>query len=547
MKLIELAKKNLQEYISVKETLELISTTQQTPLSYVATFLISQSFETNVPTYDADKYYSIHSNDDWNWGVFQYTNSILSNLADNEIYKDAFTFSGNDLPENLENTYWKRKELYNLELIKNLSIDFYFRVQDIKIIAQHTSYDSKSFDSKEFFSDIDVRKLLKNGISSYMLGSAEKYNLIDDFVLSSLGFFECNFDKGFEIKRDDLEKLFFDNQIIIKGFNDFLPKSSQSNNNIWDKNYLSLLELDIPEEYVSSNAYDISSHIDEFLVDINESETKKYPLFFKNDVFTVQESACLISNYDPYLVGNKSRKVVWLDENPRYAEAENFIYSAVRGGLFEEVDADFYVVRAEILKNFLSSKEILIDGFNQSLPTQKYTGFGQPLIQPAELSTENLNAEILRLRQIITEKDIEIKKLKQDIEKEKGDSFDSWLDQAKAEKEANELQERIKKLEEDQAVEKSESNNLLALILDESATERYAPDLVSSIMLWKHTYITSPKDDSHSNKADTWLKHNTGYDTAKKAGSASKIREVTAPFIKWSTHRDKAYKKINTV
>lgn len=208
MKLIELAKKNLQEYISVKETLELISTTQQTPLSYVATFLISQSFETNIPTYDADKYYSIHSNDDWNWGVFQYTNSILSNLADNEIYKDAFTFSGNDLPENLENTYWKRKELYNLELIKNLSLDFYFRVQDIKIIAQYTSFDSKEFESKELFSDSDVKKLLKNGISSYMLGSAEKYNLIDDFVLSSLGFFECNFDKGFEIKRDDLKKIF---------------------------------------------------------------------------------------------------------------------------------------------------------------------------------------------------------------------------------------------------------------------------------------------------------------------------------------------------
>lgn len=457
MKLIELAKKNLQEYISVKETLELISSTQQTPLSYVATFLISQSFEKDIPTYDADKYYSIHSNDDWNWGMFQYTNSILSNLADNEIYKDVFTFSGNDLPENLENTYWKRKELYNLELIKNLSLDFYFRVQDVKIIAQHTSFDSNEFESKELFSDSDVKKLLKNGISSYMPGSAEKYNFIDDFVLSSLGFFECNFDNGFEIKRDDLKKIFFDNQIIIKGFNDFLPKSSQSNSNIWDAHYLNILKNDVPDLMeIDSDIY-LSESIN-FGDQPTCQEVKKYPLFFKNDVFTVQEAACLISNYESHDIYDKSRQVAWLNKNPKYVEAENFIYSALRGGLFEEIEPEFYIVKSEILKNFLSSKEIFIDGFNQGLTTQKYTEFCKPLIQKAEPSTEHLNAEILRLSQIITEKDIEIKKLKQDVEKEKSSSFNSWLDQAKAEKEANELQERIKKLEEGQVAEGTKEN-----------------------------------------------------------------------------------------
>lgn len=366
MKLIELAKKNLQEYISVKETLELISTTQQTPLSYVATFLISQSFETNIPTYDADKYYSIHSNDDWNWGVFQYTNSILSNLADNEIYKDAFTFSGNDLPENLENTYWKRKELYNLELIKNLSLDFYFRVQDIKIIAQYTSFDSKEFESKELFSDSDVKKLLKNGISSYMLGSAEKYNLIDDFVLSSLGFFECNFDKGFEIKRDDLKKLFFDNQIIIKGFNDFSPKSSQSNNNIWDANYLNLQLNDSPDSVTIDIDFSFYELADlHFESEQNHPESKEFPLFYLNDTLTVIEASCIISGDNPAEILEIQDNPTLLASYKKFKNAKSLIESAIN--LRTLIEYTNIGIATHEFKTFLASKKISIDGFNDSL------------------------------------------------------------------------------------------------------------------------------------------------------------------------------------
>lgn len=108
---------------------------------------------------------------------------------------------------------------------------------------------------------------------------------------------------------------------------------------------------------------------------------------------------------------------------------------------------------------------------------------------------------------------------------------------------------KLKLLEKEQQIKELGSSkpagdtNLLSLICDESATERYSPDLVLSIKLWEHIYITNPKKDSHSNKADTWLKDNTGYDITKKAGSASKIREVITPFIKWSPHRDKNHKK----
>lgn len=367
MKLLDLAKKNLQEYISVREVLELIAITQQTPISYVAVFLISQNFDANISTYDVDRFFIVNSNDDFNWGVFPYTNSILSNLADNEIYKDAFTFSGNDLPENLENTYWKRKELYNLELIKNLSLDFYFRVQDIKIIAQHTSFDSKEFESKELFSDSDVKKLLKNGISSYMPGSAEKYNLIDDFVLSSLGFFECNFDNGFEIKRDDLEKLFFDNQIIIKGFNDFPPKSHQSNNkNIWDANYLNLQLNDYPDSAIID--IDLSFYEPGNLDSESEqthTETKEIPLFYLNDTLTVIEASCIISGDNPAEIIAIQDNQTLLASYERFINAKSLVDSAIKlRTLTKYTDIDILTYE---FKTFLKSRKIVIDGFNNNL------------------------------------------------------------------------------------------------------------------------------------------------------------------------------------
>mgnify|MGYP003599332745 FL=1 len=251
-------------------------------------------------------------------------------------------------------------------------------------------------------------------------------------------------------------------------------------------------------------------------------------LLFKKPLLTFHEAACIMTGYDPQYVEQCQNDTNFKQNFSDYLGAYDYINTFTDTDLLS-YDNNYRLYLKEF-KSFLSNENIIIDDFNDEL-------------KDSELSKKDQNAEILRLSQIITEKDIEIKKLKQDIEKEQSASFDSWLDQAKAEKEANELQERIKKLEEVQAVEKSESNNLLALIFDETATERYAPDLVSSIMLWEYIYITNPKNDSHSNKADTWLGKNTGYDTAKKQGSASKIREITTPFVNWGNLRDKNHQK----
>ena len=163
------------------------------------------------------------------------------------------------------------------------------------------------------------------------------------------------------------------------------------------------------------------------------------------------------------------------------------------------------------LKNFVWEKFDFIFEFKSILEidleeNQDSTNFEQPSIQHTKPSVEDLDNEIAQLRDLVAKKN-----------------------------------ERIKELESSL---RASNSNLIDMIYDESETNRYAPDLALAIKLWEQIYLINPKGDiSHSNKADTWLRKHTGYDTAKKAGSASKIREITAPLVNWSTLRDKAYKR----
>jgi len=283
---------------------------------------------------------------------------------------------------------------------------------------------------------------------------------------------------------------------------------------IWDAHYLNILQNDVPDLIeIDSDIY-LSESIN-FEDQPTCQEIKKYPLFFKNDVFTVEEAACLISDYETLDIYDKSRKVVWRNENPRYVEAVNFIYSALRGGLFEEIDDELYVVRAEILKTFLSSKDIFIDGFNEK-------------DSPAS-NNDNLT-ELAELKNTIASLELDVA-----IEQAAVNRLNTEIDKLKTE-----LLEKEQKIKELESLPQKDDKDLISLIFDESATERYAPDLVLSIKLWESVYINNPKNDSHSNKANTWITSNTGYEQNKP--SATKLREITTPFISWSTHRDKNYK-----
>lgn len=291
---------------------------------------------------------------------------------------------------------------------------------------------------------------------------------------------------------------------------------------IWDTHYLNILKDDIPDLEIAKDELFIYSFMDqpheyEQIPYHDENNTKQLdnllPSHIKilamNDYFTVVESACFISFDEP-------------EKMQAYIDSGDLIYDAwrygehiqavkvIEGGLKAQkldMDNDGMISRTS-LQQFLFDRNHVIAGFNDNLSQQNQSTFGIPKLQQTEPNIENQNAEIARLRGELAA-----------------------------------AQERIKQLESEPLIERVEENNLLALIFDESATDRYAPDLVLSIKLWEHIYITNPKSDSHTNKAIKWLENNTCYEVNKKAGSASKIREITTPFVSWGNLRDKNYKK----
>lgn len=317
----------------------------------------------------------------------------------------------------------------------------------------------------------------------------------------------------------------------IKSLNLFGEMLLESNKNlapIWDDNYLDVSKTDNPD----LKEIDLDVYVGES-IDFEDVSTyqkvKKYPLFFKNNTFTPQEVACLISNYHPNQVGSNWNSVAWLNSNPEFEEALDFTFSAVRGRLFEEVDVDIFVISSDELKFFLNSKDIFIDGFNRNL-NQEVVNIGNSTVG---------NASLEYYQQKIKELLEKIEELKNDIQKEGAEIILLEVDLEFATKENAQLKDTIKLLESEQLNNKAD--NLLDQIFDESVTDRYAPDLALSIKLWQSIYIDNPKNDSHTNKANNWIMSNTRYDQSKP--SATKLREITTPFINWSTHRDKNFKK----
>lgn len=321
-------------------------------------------------------------------------------------------------------------------------------------------------------------------------------------------------------------------------FDENLPELNPSLIPMWDENYLNILNADDPD----SKEMDFDAFVDDNFLYTKYDESnkpKKLPLYFKNNTFTPQEVACLISGYHPNQVGDNWNKVAWLNLNPEFDEALDFTFSALRGGLFNEIDVDCFVISSDELKSFLNSKDIIIEGFNDNLSTQEPIGCGQPSIQQTEPTIEKLNAEITQLREFFAEKDAEIEKLKKELEKEQGVSFVAWVDQINAEKDVEKLKEQIKQLQDNQLSGQSAKPGLLDLIFDETVQGRYAPDLVYAIKAWESIYINNPKTDSHNNKANTWIKNNTPYTGEQEDSSTRRLREIISPLSEWRDTRKK--------
>ncbi|WP_291375457.1 hypothetical protein [Acinetobacter sp. UBA6720] len=214
----------------------------------------------------------------------------------------------------------------------------------------------------------------------------------------------------------------------------------------------------------------------------NNQRKKDYKFYlFKQPSLNSTECACIVSEQNP-------AGIVDLD---KFGMAQKFIYSAIKSGDLKEVN---HSIDADDLRVYLFDSEIIIKGFNEDAKSI------------SDNEKKNLKFRINELEKIIVDKDIEINKLK--------------------------------------VIKPNEESSLLEQIFDYARDDSYAPDLVLAIKLWESIYITNPKEeDSHTNKANIWLKLNTNYDVGKQNSSASKIREITSPLKSWSPQRDKNFKK----
>ncbi|RZG72447.1 hypothetical protein [Acinetobacter sp. WCHAc060025] len=412
MKLLDLAKKNLEEYISIVDVISILAKTQNTPIRYVGTFLLSQKFEEDIATYFCDKFYVIHDNDEYNWGKFTDTNQFLLEISENEELEEAFTFHEKNISTLLSSSYWKLSDLYNLKLFRELSIDFYFRIKKILDLIKNKKLPIEKFENIDELTIDEVKELLGEDHRTYIKNDQENF-IISAFVESlqrCFNYFDINSNFDMVIEKKLLKSILSENGIIIDGFNNDLDAQVQ-NNNVWDKNYLLQLEQEC--------SLVIADHIDElefsddiYLKDSLSEENQKqdeYPLYYKNCTFTVQEVACLLSGYTPISVDGKWDYVPWLKENPKFQEALDFVWSAVRGNIFDEIYADYFVIESEKLKDFLATREKFIDGFNKHLePLEKdrMPETNNLILDRLEQQIEGLNIQLL-------EKDKIIKKLKE--------------------------------------------------------------------------------------------------------------------------------------
>ena len=288
-----------------------------------------------------------------------------------------------------------------------------------------------------------------------------------------------------------------------------------------------------------------------------KNENKSFPLYFKNKGFSIHEAVCLMTGYNPTSTSRLSNQRSWLEEHPEYEEAFDFIYSAVKSGFFGDSPNEDPYLYATKLKEFFADSEIYIDGFNKNSEQNDATTFDSHTIEKTTLKNyqrenqelaikikqleqklmqetaqsqllesdyQSSQNEIRNLKSIISEKDKTIQKLKDEKQKENGDVFCLSMDLNNANEDFKQLKIKYEDLEAKFLINSLPlSTSLLEQIFDETVAERYAPDLVSAIKLWEYIYITNPKkEDSHSNKADTWLKNNTSYDTKKKGGLSIK-------------------------
>lgn len=144
-------------------------------------------------------------------------------------------------------------------------------------------------------------------------------------------------------------------------------------------------------------------------------------------------------------------------------------------------------------------------------------------LEKAQAENDDLNARLSKAIDTYRLNQSEIKELKVQIEKANADSA------ALKEQLSNKIDAPV-------------DDTILQTILDESRGD-HAPDLKHAIQLWIDLYIHGGiKDDSHSSKANIWIRSNTNY--AENANSSiGRIREIATPLKDFGAKRSREEEK----
>lgn len=253
------------------------------------------------------------------------------------------------------------------------------------------------------------------------------------------------------------------------------------------------------------------------------------PLLTNLDIFSIVEASCLISGDNPIQVNICSNDTNFWQTYDKYLKAESFISAGIKSG---KLDSD---ITRQSLQKYLLEKSYVIEGFNDNLPPVTADKIGHATITQTMPTDSQLLQQVANQQAIIDRQAKEIGQLKNDYE---------------ALKQGYSLLETANKTLIEQAGKTQAPSDTpatgepLALVFD-STNANYAPDLVHALNLWLDLYHRNPKDsDSHTNKANIWLKNNTAYEYVKRGDTAmSRIREIATPLKDFGQQRAKEPKK----
>jgi len=313
-------------------------------------------------------------------------------------------------------------------LNKDVHIQLYSHTRDNGYKIVQTSYITYNGSDVSWFGDNDAFELLRE------ITETEK-----KFSAKSISEYGKNTDLSKSTFWNKQE--FFNNESIVAAINYNPNKLIDELDVFFDNINVQYDDIDNYGIEPIELDYEAWEEIDKYLTEEYELELKQRTqvsskqyfddyrnTFFKYDIFNGFEVACLISGYNPNdLTIDKTRYVIWRNNNPNFVSALNLVMSADVGqdSLWYEGDESCYEcknnIKNEDLKNYLVSKNIIIDGFNDNLPTQEPIGCGHPTILQTEPTIESLNAEIAQLRQENEDKNKTVVELLERIQELKAD------------------------------------------------------------------------------------------------------------------------------